>query len=264
MQALAGGVDGVIAVQHPVAYVDVGCAGLDLAHDRCVAVAEHAVVEMLAGEALIAVLHDAFAVVAKVVQSVLAGMFDLVAVAPVYGNSEGEPRRQQGEHTLAETVVEYAPDAVERLVGAVQAVAVADEEAFAVELHGNRLLVLDEADFAFEVVESPHIMVAGEEMHLDAAIGQLGELAEQTHVAAWHDIAVREPEIEHIAEQHEGVAAVLDGVEETAQFPFTLGRVGAAAEVGVGDKIEVLAHGVRFYAASRAGSANWYRAIFGN
>ena len=87
-----------------------------------------------------------------------------------------------------------------------EAVAVAYQELLSAEFHSDRLVVDDGAELLGEVVEHPHVVVAEEEVYFDAAVGQLGELAEEARVAARHQMAIGEPEVKDITQQHEGLA----------------------------------------------------------
>lgn len=82
---VAVGVDGIVAVDEPVADVDVGglvaAGGLDGADEGGMSVTEDAVVERFLSEALLAVEDDAFAVVALVLED--GGVFLDVAFAAV-------------------------------------------------------------------------------------------------------------------------------------------------------------------------------------
>ena len=84
-----------------------------------------------------------------------------------------------------------------------QAVAVTDEAVLAIEFKDLGFSMDDSAKFFGEVVEHPHVVVAEEEVYLDAAVGQLGELAEEARVTTRHQMAVGEPEIEDVTQEHE-------------------------------------------------------------
>lgn len=83
----------------PVASVDIGSDCLiarlldrvsEFFHKGRVAVAENTIVEMLLLEPLLEVDDNAFAVVAKIMEHILAGMLALIAVAPAVGDTESK------------------------------------------------------------------------------------------------------------------------------------------------------------------------------
>ena len=202
LEGAVGMEDCVVAVVEPVAGVDIGGVAEDF-HQGCVTVSEDAVVEVFLLETLLDVDDDTLAVVAEVVEEVAAGVFALVAVAPAVGDAEGEGGGQHFEEAVAEMAAEEKAHEVEPTVGVAETVAVADEKAFAAEVHDGGFLVEDGSDFLGEVVEHPHVVVAREEMYLDAAISQFGEFAEKTCVASGHKVAVGEPEVENVAQEEE-------------------------------------------------------------
>ena len=98
-------------------------------------------------------------------------------------------------------------------------------------MHGDVHLVL-------QVVEQPHVVVADEEVQLDAFVGQLGHAPQQPHVAFGHHVAVGEPKVEHVAEEHHHGGILLYAVQQLAELLFALQRVVAGTQVGVGDEVE--------------------------
>ena len=233
------GVDGVVAVEEPVAGVDIkrGPAfHFQLPNQRCVAVAEDAVVERLLQQALLAVDGNALAVVAEVAEGVLPGVLGLVAVAPAAGDGECPRRWEEGEETLVEPGAEDAPEGTVVLVEVALPVAVADEESAAVDCHHLGVGVHDGSALLLQVVEEPHVVVADEEVDDDTGIGEGGEGAEESGVATRDEVTIGKPKVEDVAEEEEHTTVALDAIEETAQLPFALEGVGAGAEVGVADK----------------------------
>ena len=102
----------------------------------------------------------------------------------------------------------------------------------------------DESAFFFKIPVSPQVVVAGEEMHLHAHVGQLGKFAEKARVPLRYDIFIFVPEVEHIAQQIDGGGFSLDAVEEAHEpaFMHSAVRDGQRAEMGVGEEINVLCH----------------------
>ena len=70
-----------------------------------------------------------------------------------------------------------------------------------------------QAAFALEVVTDPQVVVAREEDHADAAVGQLGQLAQRAHKPFGHDPLVLEPEVEDVTHKEDRLGVVRHGVE---------------------------------------------------
>ena len=90
------------------------------------------------------------------------------------------------------------------------------EEALAADIEHLRLVVHHGADFLLKIVEHPHVVVAEEEVYLNAAVGQFGQFAQQAGIAARHKMAVSEPEVEHITKQEQLAAVGFNVVEQVA------------------------------------------------
>ena len=78
-------------------------------------------------------------------------------------------------------------------------VAMANQAAFAVD--DESLLLIEDmtSELLLKIVLYPHIMVAGEEVNLNAILMQLIQHVEQAETASGDYIAILEPEIENIA-----------------------------------------------------------------
>ncbi len=88
-----------------------------------------------------------------------------------------------------------------------------------------------------QIIETPHIVVACEVVHLNTQISQFAYLAKKTREATWHDSAVLEPKVEHVAQQEQSSTIGLDAIEEAAELTLALERVAATSQMGVTDKI---------------------------
>ena len=121
----------------------------------------------------------------------------------------------------------------QKAVDVPQAVAVAYQHPLAAELHHHRVVVHDGPHLLRQVVEHPHVVVADEEMDLHPLVGQLGQLAQQPHMPAGHEVAVGEPEVEDVAQQHQLLAVGLNLVQQTAEQQLALPGVRAAAQMRV-------------------------------
>ena len=68
-----------------------------------------------------------------------------------------------------------------------------------------------------EVSLAPYVVVADEEVHLHAIVGQLRYLAQEAGVALGYDVVVLEPKVEDVAQHVHCRGFVLDAVEELDQ-----------------------------------------------
>lgn len=112
------------------------------------------------------------------------------------------------------------------------------------KLGGERLPMDDKAAFLLEVAIGPDVVVAGEEVHFHAHVGQFRQFAEKARIAFGHHISVFVPEVKHVAEQIHGLRLVLDAVEEAHKpaLLHTAVRYGERPKMGVGKKIDVFFH----------------------
>lgn len=78
--------------------------------------------------------------------------------------------------------------------------------ASAVEVHTALLL---------EIVATPHIVVAGEEVDSNALIGKAGEGAQNTNEALGYDTTILKPEVEYVAHQKYCLSIILDALQPT-------------------------------------------------
>ena len=88
-------------------------------------------------------------------------------------------------------------------------------------------------------------MVADEEVDFHAGVVQLGQFAQETHVAAGHDVAVLVPIVEHITQKVDG-RGIRGYAVHPADEPLLVGHgIGGVtvAEVGVGGKVNLLHRG---------------------
>ena len=124
------------------------------------------------------------------------------AAAPPAAEAQGEvgmdqPREERAQQARAKQRVHrlQKPLALDAHV-----VAVRDEDALRAERQHLRRGTDLHAAFARQVVGHPHVVVAREEEDADAAVGQLGQLAERADEALGDHAAVFEPEIEEVAQ----------------------------------------------------------------
>ena len=182
-------------------------------------------------EGLVLLAHVAGRSLALVLEAAMLGPFEAEVYTPagVYA----------GKEPLQDGVVEHGPQGAELPVGVAQSVAVGEVEELASELHGHGAVVHDGAALLGEVVLAPDVVVADEEVHLHAAVGELAHLAEEAGVALGHHVAVLEPEVEDVAQHIHGRGLLLYLVEEVDQPPLAGTHRGecAAAQVCIGDEV---------------------------
>ena len=105
--------------------------------------------------------------------------FQPAVLSPLKAELHAPTRMHGREQRLANAVVEYPAQQLERAAVVAQAVAVGKMEHLAVNLGGKGLVVHRHATLLLQVVVSPNVVVAREEVHLDAHIGQLRQLAKE-------------------------------------------------------------------------------------
>ena len=87
----------------------------------------------------------------------------------------------------------------------------------AIKLHKARLAMNYNTTLLFKIVETPLVVIASKEMHLNAHVRQFRELAQEACKTAWHHISVFIPEIEDVAQQIYRCCLVLYAVEKPHQ-----------------------------------------------
>ena len=85
---------------------------------------------------------------------------------------------------------------------------------FSIQLYKAGLAMDCHSALLLKIVETPHIMVTGEKVYLDAFIGEFGHLSKETCVAFRHNILELIPEVEHITQHIHSSRSILDFIEE--------------------------------------------------
>jgi len=242
----------VLAVIHhvgvlPYPVADDHQAGLAREHEvkLDVAVPEDEAVDVsVPPQVVLGVAHECLLVLALVGRLLAVGALQSAATRPLHAESHAPAGMQGGEHALAQAVVEHAAYEVELRVVVAQSVAVGEVEHLAVDVNRLGLCVQDHAALVAQVAEGPDVVVAGEVVHLHAAVCQLGELAEEAREAFWHHVLVLKPEVKHVAEQIDGGGLALYVVKEAHQPALLRAAVvyGERAQMGVGQDVDVLSH----------------------
>ena len=165
-----------------------------------------------------------------------------VLVRPAGGDGIGPAGMDTGIEPLAHLIIETpAREAVHRRLHA-HVVAMGDEHALAA-CHDLGVAIEDgQADLVAQVIEEPHVVVAGDPGDFHARVGKFGEFTQETDVAAGHDILVFIPIVQDVAQQKQLGGIVLDAVQKAAHATFPLQRVThvLGAQVQVRDEICLL------------------------
>ena len=148
---------------------------------------------------LFGVAHERLLVFALVGWLLPVGAFHAAVLRPCQPEPYAPAWVKGAEHALAGAVVEHAAYEVELRVVVAEAVAVGQVEYLSVYFRGYGLCVQRHSAFLFEVVVCPDVVVAGEEMHLDAHVSQFRQLAEEARVALGHNVLVLVPEVEDVS-----------------------------------------------------------------
>ena len=186
--------------------------------------------------------HELFLVLAHIVGLFAVGALHARAARPFQAERHAPARVERSEEGAAYLVVEHGAEKLELAVAAPQSVAVGEVKELPVEVHHQAVPMHRHAAFLLEIVVHPKVVVAREEMHLNAHVRQLADFAEQARVAFRHHRAVFVPEVEHVAQQVHGGRLVLDAIEEIHEAALLRAAVrnGKAAKVRVGKEIDVL------------------------
>ena len=144
-----------------------------------------------------------------------------------------------GKEALAEFVVKQAAQPLKFPVVVAQPIAVSKVKRLAVEFRNEPLTVQNYPTFLLQVIAHPKVVIANEEMHLYAHVGEFGNLAQEARVALRHNKFILVPEVKHISQQINSTRLMLDAVKEIYESALLSTCVGnsTAAQVGVGEKI---------------------------
>ena len=171
--------------------------------------------------------------------------FATAAERPFPGKAERPPRVDRGIEHLTESIAKDALDEAVFSGLVAHLIAVSEEKVTAEQLHSQRAAMDDSAHFGGQVIEHPNVMVADEEVDFHAGVVQLGQFAQETHVAAGHDVAVLVPIVEHVTQKVDGRGIRGNAVhpaDEPLLVGHGIGRV-TVAEMGVGGKVDLLHRG---------------------
>ena len=167
---------------------------------------------------------------------------DVAVASPVEAEVDEEMRVDHAGKPL-ESLVAETPEhksGSKAFVAHINKVAMREEESLVGNVDHAGIVVNLYAAFGGEVVAHPHVVVAGKEMYLDAAIGEFADFAQEASISFRDYIGIFEPEVEHVAHEVYGLGTVLDIVEETYETSFVGSAVrnGSASQVGIGEKVD--------------------------
>lgn len=159
--------------------------------------------------------------------------------APAKRERDSPSRMYAGIEFLQKAATEHGPQKTETARELPHPVAMREEEAAPEYI--AYLVTVDYLypDFIAEIVEEPDVVVADKPCDLHSAVGQSGQGAEETHIAARHHSAVFKPIVKNVAQQKQFAAIVGNRVKETHHsglMPAPVGY-GPGAEMKVRDEI---------------------------
>ena len=166
--------------------------------------------------------------------------FQAVVVRPTQGQTNAQIRVQPLEQPLVRLELEHFFQELVATVAGTSAVAVDQKELLAFDGLDDRFTMQFNAQFVMQIAKTPQIVVADEQMDGNARIGELGQLALQSHKTFGNHGLVFKPKVEKITHQVEFLAVGTNHVQKTQEFPFAL--VAALkrgdAQMEVGDEID--------------------------
>ena len=184
---------------YPVTKENATCRAVNYKVLVDVTVTEDEAVDIGVGLEILACIYSAVLVVNTLERCITLDLMLLHAVTrPGVSHPQAPSGVYHREHPLQETVVEYRAQDAEALLGR-ELVTMGKEELLIMEFNKTGFAVDNHTAFLLEVVKTPHVVVAGEEVYLHSPVGKLGHLAKETCKALGHGIPVLVPEIEHIA-----------------------------------------------------------------
>lgn len=146
---------------------------------------------------------------------------------------------QPGEKPLAKFIGKNFFDELVTMITGAEGIAMADEKFFSGYFAFYRLPVQRKPDFRREVIENPHVMVAGEVMEFDAAVREFGKFSLEADEAFGDSVFVFKPEIKDIAQDENFSGIGFNVIEPTDNFLFAFQAGGAVGhtKVKIGDEV---------------------------
>ena len=116
--------------------------------------------------------------------------------------------------------------------------AVSQIERSAVQTHHLGLPVDPRTHLGGEIVAEPPIVIAREDVHLNAGVGKRRQTPQHARVTSRNDGLVLEPEIKQVAQQKEVARLALDEVEPRDQLSLAIerGQLAGHAQVQIGSE----------------------------
>ena len=154
------------------------------------------------------------------------------------GQASGEVWMEPGEHPLQYLAGKHAlQDFIARLSGS-QSISMSNQEFFPAIFPGNGFPVHIYANFLWQVVKNPDVMIACEQIDSDACICDLGNLTKETGKSAWHNFFIFKPVIKNIPQKVNLRCFAIYLIEPLNDqfFPFHAFLLRVHAKVEIGDK----------------------------
>ncbi len=174
-------------------------------------------INMLIVELAIAVLDEPFFLFAKEFRY---GCELPARPRKVLHEPDARIRMQACKQPLACLTAEDPFDELVSVISRAQAVAMADTEYPAVDFTDYRLPVNCDPELITEVAKHPHIMITREDIHLNAAVSNFRQLAEQPGEAFGYNSPVFKPIVKQVAQQVYLPGIPGDPVEPSNNMPL--------------------------------------------
>ena len=171
-------------------------------------------------------------------------------LSPLLATRYAPSRMNHREQSLGKFVMEKPAEDLKGFVCLAQSVSMSQEKLLAVDFCCQRLPMQYDATLPCQIVTTPDVVIAGEEMDLDTQVCQLGEFPQEPGKTLWYYHPVFIPEIKHITQEINGCRLVLDTVQEVHETAFLQASMAdrQRAEMCIREKIN------RFHACFIIGS----------
>lgn len=242
---------GVREILEAIAEYDDSGAACDLEIEFYMAMAEDIVIAVVLLLLLVFGKEHQFFLVFALVRTGISDLFEPAVFGPFVSELITPTRRKATEAELEEGILEDALEVHEMADFALhvprverfpitweQAVSVAQVERFAVSDDGAWLVMDFRSGHFPQSSEGPEVMVAGEEMDMNALPGQFLQFFAERSILPFGFVVMKilHPEIEHIAEHVDGYGVLAHHLEHVDHFflmrPATLN--GQASQMCVG------------------------------
>ena len=162
-----------------------------------------------------------------------------MVVRPFQSQTYAKIRMYQPEQELVELTFKHFFQELVAFVAGAASVAVDEEELLSFDGLDDGFTVQLNPQLVMQISEAPKVVVADEQMHRNACISELGQLALKPDKPFGNHGLVLKPEVEQVAHQVKFFAVGTDAVKETQKFLFALLAVlkRGNAQVEIRDEI---------------------------